>query len=74
MRSYSLFTTDSRYTVPTLTLVQTLDEAAAIDRARQILAASPFHTAVELCEDETRVFQEFKRLSVVLDGPQPGDT
>lgn len=71
MRSFSLFTTDSRYTVPTLTLVVAQDEAAAIARARLALAVSAFHTAVELREGERRIYQEFKRLRTVLENP-PG--
>jgi hypothetical protein len=71
MRSFSLFTTDSRYSVPTLTLVQAEDEAAAIVRAKAVLAASSFHTAVELREGDHPIYQEFKRLSAVLDDPAP---
>lgn len=72
MRSFSLFTTDSRYSVPTLTLVDAADEAEAIARARQTLAASAFHVAVELCEGDERIFQEFKSPRAVLeDAPPP---
>jgi len=69
MRSFSLFTTDSRYSVPTLTLVEAQDEAAAIVRAKEALAASSFHTAVELREGDRPIYQEFKRLSAVLEDP-----
>jgi hypothetical protein len=69
MRSFSLFTTDARYRVPTLTLIQALEEGEAIARARQVLTASAFHTAIELREGDTRIYQEFKRLRAVLEDP-----
>jgi hypothetical protein len=69
MRSFSLFTTDSRYRVPTLTLIEAREDDEAIARARQALAASAFHTAVELREGDNRIYQEFKRLRAVLDNP-----
>jgi hypothetical protein len=71
MRSFSLFTTDSRYTVPTLTLIEAVDADDAIARAKDALAASAFHVAVELREDDERIYQEFKRLSTVLEDPPP---
>jgi hypothetical protein len=69
MRSFSLFTTDSRYSVPTLTLVDALDAAAAIVRAKEALTVSAFHIAVELREGDEPIYREFKRLSEVLDNP-----
>jgi hypothetical protein len=71
MRSFSLFTTDSRYSVPTLTLVEALDEAGAIERAREALRISSFHTAVELREGDERIYEEFKPLQSVLEAPPP---
>jgi hypothetical protein len=60
MRIFSLFTTDTRYSVPTLTLIVAAEEAAAISRAAEILAASAFHAAVEVCEGDQVVYREFK--------------
>jgi hypothetical protein len=71
MRSFSLFTTDSRYSVPTLTLVEAVDEAGAIARAREALTVSSFHIAVELLEGDDRIYQEFKRLHSVLETSPP---
>jgi hypothetical protein len=67
MRSFSLFTTDSRYTVPTLTLVEAPDKAAAIARAREALTVSSYHIAVELREGDERIYEEFKPLRTVLE-------
>ncbi len=46
MRTFTVFTIDSRYSVPTLTLLATEDEAVAIALAREELGKSEFHTAV----------------------------
>ena len=61
MRAFSLFTTDTRYSVPTLTFVVVDDERRAIELARNMLAESKFHTAVELREDDRLVCQLLKR-------------
>jgi hypothetical protein len=57
MRTFSLFTTDSRYSVPTLTLVIAEDERQAIERAEANLRESNFHRAVELRDDERPVYR-----------------
>ena len=61
MRAFSLFTTDTRYSVPTLTFVVAEDERRAIELARNRLAESKFHTAVELREDDRLVCQLLRR-------------
>ena len=60
MQTFSLFTTDTRYSVPTLTLVTAEDEAGAIALAQNNLAQSEFHIAVELLEGERRFYQEVR--------------
>jgi hypothetical protein len=60
MRTFSLFTTDTRYNVPTFMLILAEDEARAIAMAADRLAESEFHTAVELLEDDRPVYQEVK--------------
>jgi hypothetical protein len=57
MGTYSLFTTDTRYSVPTLTLLIVEDATRAIALARNRLAESEFHTAVEVRDGEKRVCQ-----------------
>ena len=61
MRAFSLFTTDTRYSVPTLTFVVAEDERGAIELARNRLAESKFHTAVEVREDDRLVCQLLRR-------------
>ena len=60
MRTFSLFTTDTRYTVPTLTLILAEDEARAITLAQGNLAESEFHTHVELREGDRCVCKLLK--------------
>ena len=55
MRTFSLFTTDTRYRVPTLTLIAAEDEARAVALAYDNLAQSEFHTAVEVREGDIRL-------------------
>ena len=57
MRTFSLFTTDSRYSVPTLTLVIVEDEQQAIERAEANLRESNFHRAVELRDGGRSVYR-----------------
>lgn len=61
IRVFSLFTTDTRYSVPTLTLVLAPDGRAAIARASACLAESAFHTAIEVREGNRIIHQECKR-------------
>jgi hypothetical protein len=63
MRTFSLFTTDTRYRVPTLSLILAENEARATVLARDNLALSVFHTAVELREGDRRVCQ-FRKAEV----------
>ena len=69
MRTYSLYTTDTRYKAPTLTLLTAEDEASAIAMANDSLAGSEFHTAVELRDGEKRIYQRFKSLRDALYDP-----
>lgn len=60
MRTFSLFTTDIRYGVPTLTLVEAEEERQAIAQALANLRRSPFHRAVELRDGSVSIFQKLK--------------
>ena len=60
MRTFSLFTTDSRYSVPTLTLIEADDEKHAIAQALANLEKSIFHRAVELREGSVSIYQKLK--------------
>ena len=60
MRTFSLFTTDTRYSVPTLTFVVADDEQRAIALARANLNQCEFHRAVELRDGERSIFQKLK--------------
>ena len=55
MRTFSFFTTDTRYRVPTLTLVVAENEARAIALAYDNLTRSEFHTAVEIREGDSHL-------------------
>jgi hypothetical protein len=57
MRAFSLLTTDTRYSVPTLTLVIAEDERQAIERAEANLRESNFHQAVELRDDRRSIYR-----------------
>jgi hypothetical protein len=63
MRTFSLFTTDERYSVPTFTLVVTDDETSAMALANRRLAESTFHTAVEVREGDRCVCRIVARAS-----------
>jgi methylase of polypeptide subunit release factors len=60
MRTFSLFTTDTRYSVPTLSIVVVDDEQRAIALARANLDQSNFHRAVELRDGDRPIFQRLK--------------
>ena len=60
MRTFSLFTIDTRYTVPTLTLLTVENEQRAIEQAQANLDQSEFHRAVELRDSEHMIFQRLK--------------
>jgi hypothetical protein len=57
MRTFSLLTNDTRYRVPTLTLILAEDEARAIALAYDNLSRSEFHTAVEIQEGDNRLYR-----------------
>lgn len=58
MRTFSLFISDTRYRVPTLTLVDAEDEFRAIGLANERLDASAFHTAVEVREGDQCLYRK----------------
>jgi hypothetical protein len=60
VRTFSLFTIDTRYSVPTLTIVLAEDEPRAIELARANLNESRFHRGVELRDGERAVFRKLK--------------
>ena len=60
MRTFSLFTTDTRYTVPTLTLLIVDDEQGAINEARATLNQSEFHRAVEVWDGQRTIFRRLR--------------
>ena len=69
MRTFSLFTSDTRCKVPTLTFIVAEDEARAIILAQDNLAESEFHIAVELREGDRRLCKLVKPgVSRGLDG------
>lgn len=72
MRTFSLFTTDTRYSVPTLTLVLAEDDARATVLARNNLAESQFHIAVEVREGDRQVCQ--LRRQEARPGPPPDES
>jgi hypothetical protein len=60
VRTFSLFITDTRHSLPVLSFVVAQDEASAISRATELLAASAFHTAIELREGDKPIYRKFK--------------
>lgn len=68
MRAYSLFTIDTRYSVPTLSLLIVEEEECAIELANAKLFESAFHTAVEL-HDDTRLIYRKTKAKDLLDQP-----
>ena len=63
MRTFTLFTTDPRYNVPTLTLVVVEDEHRAIELAKVKLAQSDFHLAVELYDGARPIYRTAKPMA-----------
>ena len=57
MRTFSLMIQDDRYTVPTVALVEALDEGQARDLAARRMNESPHHLAVEVFEDDALLFR-----------------
>lgn len=57
MRTFSLFTTDTRYRVPTFTLLVVEDKERAIERAKAQLSASDLHSAVELHDQGRPIYR-----------------
>lgn len=53
--TFEIFVDDDRYAVPTLHLVPVEGEAVALKIARRLLAESPHHLGVELCQDGRRL-------------------
>jgi hypothetical protein len=60
MRTFSLFTTDTRYSVPTFALITVEDEQRAIELASADLGRSEFHLAVELHDGKRAIFKKAK--------------
>ena len=60
MRAFSLFTTDTRYRVPTLALITVETEQHAINLATANLGESEFHLAVELRDGKRPIFTKAK--------------
>lgn len=58
MRTFTFLMTDTRYSVPTLSLYEALDVATAREQARRDLAASPDHQVCEVRENDRIVFVE----------------
>ena len=57
MRTFSFYIHDSRYSVPTLQLVNASDEDHARELAQQRLDETMAHLAIEVVEDDTRLFE-----------------
>jgi hypothetical protein len=56
MRTFSCFTTDRRYTAPTLDFIVAPDEGVARSLARKSLLESEHHLAVEVREHDRKLF------------------
>jgi hypothetical protein len=52
---YTLYIEDDRYSVPTIDILQALDDAQALGLAAERLSASPHYLAVEVWADERLV-------------------
>ncbi|MDB5480055.1 MAG: hypothetical protein JWO83_1108 [Caulobacteraceae bacterium] len=63
MRTFSLFITDTRYSVPTLALITVEDEQCAIELAKADLGRSEFHLAVELHDGKRAIFKKAKTIA-----------
>ena len=57
MRIFSFYIHDSRYSIPTLQLVDAVDEDRARELAQARLDESMAHLAIEVREDDTRLFE-----------------
>ncbi len=57
MRIFSFYIHDSRYSVPTLQLVDAIDENSARELAQVRLDESMAHLAIEVREDDNRLFE-----------------
>ncbi len=68
LRTFSLFTTDRRYSVPTLQFLLAQDEARAQDLARRQLLASEDHLAVEVHENGQPLFREARAVGSLSAG------
>jgi hypothetical protein len=60
MRIFTLFTTDTRLSLPTLTLLDAEDDVHAIELAEHNLAQSHYHRAVELREGNRAIYESVK--------------
>lgn len=57
VRTFSFYIHDTRYSVPTLKLVQALDEGEARLQAMALLDESAHHNAIEVLEDDRPLFR-----------------
>ena len=57
MRTFSCFTTDRRYTAPTLSFLLVADEERAKRLARERLLESEHHVLVELLEEGREIYR-----------------
>jgi hypothetical protein len=60
MRTFSLFTVDTRYSLPVLTLILAEGEHRAIELAKANLGESAYHQAVELRDGKRAIYQKLK--------------
>ncbi|MDB5482193.1 MAG: hypothetical protein JWO83_3246 [Caulobacteraceae bacterium] len=60
MQTFSLFTTDTRYSLPILTYVVADGEQRAIELAKANLDQSEFHRSVELRDGSRAIYQRLK--------------
>jgi len=58
MRTFTCFTTDQRYGVPTLSFILAADEERAREIARRELLSECEHTGIELHENGRCIFTE----------------
>ena len=58
MRTYNIFVTDTRYSLPVLTIIIVNDEQRAIALADSTLIQSNFHLAVELYEGRREIYHQ----------------
>ena len=53
--TFELYLDDSRYSVPTLHLIVADNERAAMETARQMMAANPHYRGAEICQEGQRL-------------------